>query len=164
MFISINGLHFPTNCFRALSCNATQDTLQIKQQYFNSAISKSWLAMVLCFEAQKEIHFFGLYSQGAEDFPSRARFGKRTEKPESSKSVKFNFLSTLTKRFAAEFEAIKYLQHISTCLWSALYLPFGGCTAHCMIVLHLSGLRQTWNWWSEVKGRIGARSDDSFYN
>lgn len=107
MFISINGLHFPTNCFRAVSRNATQDTLQIKQQYFNSAISKLWLAMVLCFKAQKEIHFFGLYSQGAEDFPSRARFSKQTEKLKSSKSVKFNFLSTLAKCFAAEFEAMK---------------------------------------------------------
>lgn len=107
MFISINGLHFPTNCFRALSCKATQDTLQIKQRYFNSAISKSWLATVLCFEAQKESHFFGLYSQRAEDFPSRARFGKQTEKLKSGKSVKFNFLSTLAKCFAAEFEAMK---------------------------------------------------------
>ena len=79
----------------------------VTNRNFNSAISKSWLATVLCFEAQKESHFFGLYSQRAEDFPSRARFGKQTEKLKSSKSVKFNFLSTLAKCFAAEFEAMK---------------------------------------------------------
>lgn len=52
--------------------------------------------MVPYLEAQKEIQLSGLYSQGAEDFPLRARFGTERKNIKRRKPVKFNFLFSVT--------------------------------------------------------------------
>lgn len=91
MFISINWLHFTINFFRAHSCNAFQDTLQIQEQWLNGGISKLWQAMVSCLEAQKEIWLWP-FSQGAKNFPLRARFGKQKKtKKQQVCQIQFSF-------------------------------------------------------------------------
>lgn len=109
MFISINGFHFPINCFRALSCNASQDTLQTQQQWLNAAISKSQQAMVPCLEAQKEIPLSGLIHKGLGTslWEQDLQTGKKTPKLKRSKSVKFNFLFSGTENVFLQILKLK---------------------------------------------------------